>query len=63
MTRNVRIGDETVCFARDETIHTESSHKYSVADFAQLADGAGFAVEKVWTDVEELFSVQLLVVR
>ncbi len=58
--QTVRIGDETVEFERDESIHTESSHKYTLEGLAALAGDAGFAVEGVWTDPARLFSVQLL---
>lgn len=54
-------GDEFV-FSRNESIHTESSHKYHVEEFAELANKAGFEVENVWTDQARLFSVQLLTV-
>ena len=43
-----------------ETIHTENSHKYSLADFAQIAAAAGLQVKQVWMDPEGLFSVQYL---
>jgi len=47
-------------FAAGETIHTENSYKFSRDRFAALAAQAGFEVERVWTDADELFSVQLL---
>jgi uncharacterized SAM-dependent methyltransferase len=43
-----------------ESIWTESSYKYTLAEFAQLAAMTGFAVERVWTDSQQLFSVQYL---
>ena len=43
-----------------ERIHTENSHKYSLPRFADLARGADFAVDKVWTDDKKFFSAQLL---
>jgi dimethylhistidine N-methyltransferase len=45
---------------RGESIVTEYSYKYSLEGFASLAGRAGFEVERVWTDPEALFSVQLL---
>jgi uncharacterized SAM-dependent methyltransferase len=39
-------------------ILTEYSHKYTLDGFAAMAARAGFGVEKVWTDSEQLFSVQ-----
>ena len=50
-------------FAAGERIHTEFAHKYTLDSFAQLARGAGLAVERVWTDDAGLFSVQCLVPR
>jgi len=56
------IGSTLFHFAAGETIWTESSYKYSLAGFADLAGSAGWAVEHVWTDPENLFSVQFLTV-
>ena len=54
----VRNGDESIAVADGEAILTEYSHKYTLEGFARMAKGAGFDVEKVWTDPERLFSVQ-----
>jgi dimethylhistidine N-methyltransferase len=56
----VELAGRRIPFARGESIHTESSHKYDLAGFAELARSAGFEVERVWTDDAALFSVQLL---
>jgi dimethylhistidine N-methyltransferase len=58
--QTARIGAETFHFRADETIHTENSYKYSIAEFQALARRAGFAPVKAWTDEGELFSVHLL---
>lgn len=58
--QQVRIGLSSICFNKHETIHTESSYKYSVDGFAQLANEAGWRVKRVWTDPRSLFSVQYL---
>ena len=55
--RDVSIGDRTFSFAAGETIHTESSRKYSVDDVAEMAQRSGWMVEKVWTDANRLFAV------
>jgi dimethylhistidine N-methyltransferase len=47
-------------FCRCERIHTESSYKYSLAAFEDVARRAGFLVRRVWTDPDGQFSVQLL---
>jgi L-histidine Nalpha-methyltransferase len=48
----------TVRFAAGESIHTESSHKYTAASLRALADRSGFVEEASWTDDEGLFRVQ-----
>ena len=47
-------------FARGETIHTESSYKYTVDEFRDLAARAGFSADTVWVDDDRLFSLHLL---
>ena len=57
----MRIGWPTrFAFAAGETIHTESSYKYTVATFRALTERAGWTWLKVWTDPEQLFSVHAL---
>ncbi|MDQ0483132.1 L-histidine N(alpha)-methyltransferase [Guptibacillus hwajinpoensis] len=56
----VTIGNESILFNNHETIHTENSYKYSISEFQQLASGAGFVLEKTWTDPKELFSLHYL---
>ncbi len=58
--QTVHVGGEEFRFEKDETIHTESSHKYSLDDFAALAAETGFRVENVWMDENRMFSVQFL---
>jgi dimethylhistidine N-methyltransferase len=58
----VRLCDCVIRFRKGETIHTESSHKYTLSRFEDLAAQAGLAVETVWTDPDALFSVQYLTV-
>lgn len=58
--QTVQIDGERVEFADGETIHTENSHKYSLDGFSELAAEAGFSVARVWTDANQLFSVQHL---
>jgi dimethylhistidine N-methyltransferase len=56
--QEAHIGDARIGFARDETIITEYSHKYTLEGFATMAKQAGFSVDKVWTDERDWFSVQ-----
>lgn len=58
----VSIGDVEISFELGESIWTESSYKYTLDEFATLAATAGFTVRRVWTDPQELFSVQYLTV-
>ena len=59
--QTVHIGDVTIPFARGESIWTESSYKFNLDEFEQMATAAGFKVEQVWTDEKQWFSVQYLV--
>ena len=59
----VHLNRETISFARGESIRTESSYKYNLDEFAQMAVAAGFKVERVWMDERQWFSVQYLVTR
>jgi dimethylhistidine N-methyltransferase len=54
-------GGESLPVAEGETILTEYSHKYTLEGFADMAQQAGFAVRKAWTDADLLFSVQYCV--
>ncbi|MFZ2168013.1 MAG: L-histidine N(alpha)-methyltransferase [Methylococcaceae bacterium] len=56
----IRVADELIHFNSGETIHTENSHKYSIAGFHRLALCAGFHPVKVWTDPDALFSIHYL---
>jgi dimethylhistidine N-methyltransferase len=48
-------------FFAGETIHTENSYKYSVGQFQELAQAAGWTAGRVWTDDGNLFSVHELI--
>jgi uncharacterized SAM-dependent methyltransferase len=58
--QTVSLGDAEFSFKRDERILTEVSHKYTVEEFEHLAVAGGFHVRDVWTDSDQLFSVQCL---
>ena len=57
----VHVAGRRFDFAPGETIHTEISCKYSIAEFQELGKRAGFTPERVWTDPEQLFSVHGMV--
>lgn len=59
--QQVEIGRSKVRFRNNEAIQVEYSCKYSLEDFAGLAERAGLAVMRVWTDPAQNFSVQYLV--
>lgn len=59
----IEIAGRTFEFAAGETIHTESSHKYTADGFRGLAESAGFQPMCLWTDPKAWFSVHLLRVK
>ncbi len=59
--QTVHLDKVTIPFTRGESIWTESSYKYTLDDFEQMAAAAGFKVERVWTDNQQWFSIQYLV--
>jgi uncharacterized SAM-dependent methyltransferase len=59
--QDVRARGETYAFREGEAMQVEYSCKYSLEDFAQMANKAGLSVEKVWMDEHRRFSVQYLV--
>jgi dimethylhistidine N-methyltransferase len=56
----VHVAGQEVRLQRGESIWTESSYKYSIEEFRDLAARAGFRVEQVWTDRGRRFSMQFL---
>lgn len=50
----------TVSFTTGETIHTESSYKFSLDDVARLAESAGFTLAQSWSDQAGRFACNLL---
>ena len=59
----IKIGDQRFRFAADETIYTESSYKYSVQEFIELAARAGYVSRQVWVDADNLFSLHYFDVK
>jgi len=57
----VHVGGERFGFGQGETILTGISCKYSVEEFRELAQRAGFAPGQTWTDAANLFSVHGMV--
>ncbi len=59
--QKVKVHNKNFNFKKGETIHTESSHKYSPKSFNQLAKKSGWKVKKIWTDLNRQFSIQYLI--
>ena len=57
---DVTIGSDSFAFAAGESIHAESSYKYTVETFRALVERAGWTWIQVWTDPDGLFSVHAL---
>ncbi len=58
--QNVCVAGERYSFERGETVHTENSYKYSVAQFQVMGEAAGFNEVRTWTDADRLFSLHYL---
>lgn len=58
--QQVHLRGQAIAFGRGETIHTESSYKYTIASFQALAASAGWCPVEVWTDAQQYFSVHAL---
>lgn len=57
----VNVAGRAIEFGDGETIHTESSYKYTDDDFALLAAEAGLRIRESWHDASGLFGVHYLV--
>jgi dimethylhistidine N-methyltransferase len=60
VAQNVAVCDRVIAFAEGETIHTESSYKYTVESFQALAAEAGWSPAAAWTDPKGYFSLHAL---
>ena len=58
--QTVQIGGAEIVFEAGETIWTESSYKYDLPRLTDLADAAGFRIERLWSDAGERFWVGFL---
>jgi Histidine-specific methyltransferase, SAM-dependent len=55
--QRVCVGRHSFEFADGETIHTESSRKYDLHDFARTVENQGWTMSDVWSDDDNLFGV------
>ena len=60
VAQRIEIAERQFDFAKDESIHTENSYKYSVENFRLMAMNAGFECQRCFTDDAQLFSVHYL---
>ncbi|WP_029004359.1 L-histidine N(alpha)-methyltransferase [Azorhizobium doebereinerae] len=56
----VHLAGRAFPFAAGESLHTESSYKYTPDGFRDLAAAAGWTPGRLWTDAAGLFSVHVL---
>ncbi|MCE4554675.1 L-histidine N(alpha)-methyltransferase [Roseateles cellulosilyticus] len=54
---DLQLGGEIYGFHEGETLHTEHSHKYTIAGFQAMAARAGFQPGAVWTDPKQWFAL------
>ena len=55
--QSVSVAGNKIDFREGETIHTENSHKYTVAGFHELLRETGFRALKHWTDRDQHYAV------
>lgn len=55
-----KVHGREIAFGRGEAIRTEYSHKYTIPQFAAMADQAGFELRRQWNDRRRYFAVLLM---
>ncbi|CAN5309683.1 L-histidine N(alpha)-methyltransferase [soil metagenome] len=60
VTQEVRVSDHVFTFRAGESIHTENSYKYDLAEFGRRAAARGLRVDATWTDQDRYFAVLYL---
>ncbi|WP_309606940.1 ergothioneine biosynthesis protein EgtB [Phenylobacterium sp.] len=55
--QTVRVAGQSFRFDRGESLHTENSHKFTVAGFAALAKSAGWNLEQTWLSEAPAFAM------
>lgn len=61
--QTVRVRKQDFSFKKNELIHTENSHKYSIKSFEKIAQRAGLNVQKIWCDDKNYFGIFYLTVK
>jgi L-histidine N-alpha-methyltransferase len=60
---NIPAAQLSIEFAAFETIHTESSYKFTRKTLDALLDDAGFTIQQAWTDSRQWYTLTLARVR
>ena len=60
-THYIKIQGSRYLIKKDEEIHTENSHKYTLKSFSNLVVKAGWTIDTTWLDDKKLFSVHYLI--
>ncbi|PZX16527.1 dimethylhistidine N-methyltransferase [Palleronia aestuarii] len=58
--QSVQVDGLDVAFGKGETIHTESSHKYTPESLRSLAEETGWSCDELFTDAEMQFALAML---
>jgi dimethylhistidine N-methyltransferase len=58
--QTAQVQGRAIAFEAGETIHTESSHKFSVESFVAMAGDAGWSTAEIFSDPRDYFSVYVL---
>ena len=56
---NIPAAQLSVEFAAFETIHTESSYKFTQKTLVALLEDAGFRIKRTWTDPRQWYALTL----
>ena len=57
---NIKINGSKYLIRKNEEIHTENSHKYTIKSFRNIVNKAGWKIKKTWVDDKKLFSIHFL---
>jgi len=55
----IKKADMQLDIAKNELIHTEHSHKYSISQIENIMHKAGFKIEKIWQDTNKPYALFL----
>jgi dimethylhistidine N-methyltransferase len=55
--QTVTVGGQRFDFEAGESIHTETSRKYTVSTLSAIVESAGWYIEEMWTDPRQSFGV------